>query len=147
MQDEAPPLQGVLETSLYVEDLDRATRFYGDALGFPVLVRSQRLVAFDAGRASVLLLFPKGDLPDMADARGLVPGHGGGGRLHVAFAIGADDLPAWRDRLAGGRVALVGEYRWPRGGTSLYFHDPRRPCRRARDAGIMGDLLSAPRIR
>ena len=124
MQTQAPPLNGVLETSLYVGDLGRAMRFYRDALGFPVLVQSQRLVALDAGRASVLLLFPKGDLPDMADEHGLVPGHGGGGRLHVAFAIAADDLPTWRDRLVGQGVALVGEYRWPRGGMSLYFHDP-----------------------
>ena len=61
---------------------------------------------------------------DIIDERGVIPGHGGSGRLHFAFSIAADDLDSWRTRLAGRGIAIVGEYRWPRGGTSLYFRDP-----------------------
>lgn len=124
MPDPAPALNGVLETALYVADMARALAFYRDALGLPVLVENDRLTALDAGRASVLLLFPRGDLPDFEDGDGLVPGHGGSGRLHMAFAVTAESLPAWRDRLAAHGVGLAGEYRWRRGGTSLYVHDP-----------------------
>lgn len=46
------------------------------------------------------------------------------GRLHVAFAIEAADLTAWRDRLARHGVPVAGEYRRPLGGTSLYLYDP-----------------------
>lgn len=120
-----PRIHGVLETSLYVEDLARSTRFYRDALGFPILFESPRLVAFDAGRQSVLLVFPKGAATaDLHEDRGTIPGHDGSGRLHVAFAIGPETLEPWRTRLAGMQVAITGEYRWPRGGTSLYFEDP-----------------------
>jgi catechol 2,3-dioxygenase-like lactoylglutathione lyase family enzyme len=46
------------------------------------------------------------------------------GRLHLAFSIGADDLDAWRQRLCERGVDIVSEYRWPRGGVSLYMCDP-----------------------
>jgi catechol 2,3-dioxygenase-like lactoylglutathione lyase family enzyme len=120
-----PQIEGVLETSLYVEDLARSTTFYRDGLGLPVLFNSPRLVAFDAGRRTVLLIFPKGATgEDLHEARGTIPGHEGYGRLHVAFAIAADSVEDWRARLAELGVPMTGEYRWPRGGLSLYFKDP-----------------------
>jgi catechol 2,3-dioxygenase-like lactoylglutathione lyase family enzyme len=42
----------------------------------------------------------------------------------LALSIAAADLDAWRARLAECNVEIVGEYRWPRGGVSLYFRDP-----------------------
>jgi catechol 2,3-dioxygenase-like lactoylglutathione lyase family enzyme len=119
-----PKIDGILETSLYVNDLARAAAFYRDVLGFALLFESRRLIALDAGRRGVLLLFPKGvPIEDSRDESGLVPGHGGQGRLHLAFAIAAEDLEAWRARLADRGVPLIGEYHWGRGGTSLYFND------------------------
>jgi catechol 2,3-dioxygenase-like lactoylglutathione lyase family enzyme len=47
----------VLETALYVNDLDRAVAFYADDLGRPLLLRNARMAALDGGRRSVLLLF------------------------------------------------------------------------------------------
>ena len=61
---------------------------------------------------------------DVVEAGGVIPGHDGRGRLHLALSIKADDLGAWRRRLAEQGVETVGEYRWPRGGTSLYMRDP-----------------------
>ena len=55
---------------------------------------------------------------------GTIPGHDGRGRLHLALSISAQDLDLWRKRLADRGVDIVGEYRWPRGGTSLYIRDP-----------------------
>ena len=87
--------------------------------------RTHRLVAFDAGQGGVLLLFQAGATSeDLTDSRGTVPGHEGVGRLHMAFAVAAEDLPAWRQRLAELGLPLAGEVRWSRGGTSLYIRDP-----------------------
>jgi len=121
----APRIDGLLETSLYVADLDRAAAFYERVLGLRAMLRSPRLVALDAGRQGVLLLFLAGATSaDVVDSSGTIPGHEGTGRLHMAFAVPAADLEAWRARLAEAGVALTGEMAWPRGGASLYFSDP-----------------------
>lgn len=116
---------GVLETSLYVSDLARSIAFYRDLLGMAVLLESPRIAALDAGRSTVLLLFPKGAAAqDVHDDRGVIPGHDGAGRLHLAFAVEADKRESWRARLETAGVVMRGEYAWPRGGVSLYFEDP-----------------------
>ncbi|MDR6292031.1 catechol 2,3-dioxygenase-like lactoylglutathione lyase family enzyme [Inquilinus ginsengisoli] len=120
-----PRISGLLETSLYVADLDRASAFYEGVLGLRVMLRSPRLVALDAGRQGVLLLFLAGATSaDVVEAGGTIPGHEGAGRLHMAFAVPAEDLDAWRARLATAGVALTGEMAWARGGVSLYIADP-----------------------
>jgi catechol 2,3-dioxygenase-like lactoylglutathione lyase family enzyme len=121
-----PPLvDGLLETSLYARDLKLTVTFYRDLFGFRTLVDSPRLVAFDVAARSVLLVFQAGATEDdVVDARGTIPGHDGRGRLHLALSIASQDLEAWRKRLVERGVEVVGEYRWPRGGTSLYIRDP-----------------------
>jgi catechol 2,3-dioxygenase-like lactoylglutathione lyase family enzyme len=125
MPDPAPPIEGLLETSLYAGDVKRTAAFYADLFGFNALVDSPRLVAFEVAAKHMLLVFQRGATEDdIADARGIIPGHDGDGRLHLALKIAAADLEVWRARLAERGVAIAGEYRWPRGGTSLYFRDP-----------------------
>jgi len=110
---------------LYARDLGLTAAFYRDVLGLPVLLDTPRLVALDAGKQGVLLIFQQGATSsDITDARGTIPGHEGSGRLHVALGIAAADAEAWRTRLAEAGVRLTGEYRWPAGGVSLYFSDP-----------------------
>jgi catechol 2,3-dioxygenase-like lactoylglutathione lyase family enzyme len=120
-----PPIAGLLETSLYARDLNRTAAFYRDLFGLGTLVDSPRLVAFAVAARSVLLVFQAGSTEgDVVDARGRIPGHDGSGRPHLALSIASDDLDAWRKRLVERGVEVVGEYRWPRGGTSLYIRDP-----------------------
>jgi catechol 2,3-dioxygenase-like lactoylglutathione lyase family enzyme len=122
---EAPAIQGLLETSLYARDLAHTAGFYRELFQFKALVDSPRLVAFDIAGRSVLLVFQAGATEDdVVDARGRIPGHDGRGRLHLALSIAAKDLDAWRERLIECGVEIVGEYRWPRGGVSIYFRDP-----------------------
>ena len=124
-QERALAVDGLLETSLYARDLQRTAAFYRDLFGLKTLVDSPRLIAFEIARRSVLLVFQAGATEeDVVEARGVIPGHEGRGRLHLAFSIGAQDLDAWRKRLAERGVDLAGEYRWPRGGVSLYMRDP-----------------------
>ena len=55
-----PKLSRVLETALYVADLDRAAAFYADVMGLPCIHADRRMRAFDVGGNGVLLLFPQG---------------------------------------------------------------------------------------
>jgi catechol 2,3-dioxygenase-like lactoylglutathione lyase family enzyme len=120
-----PPVGGLLETALYVADLNRSLAFYEGVLGLPVMLRNPRMAALDAGRQGVLLLFQQGSTSqDSVSERGTVPGHEGQGRLHMAFAIASDAVAPWRDHLARHGVPLAGEMHWPRGGLSLYVRDP-----------------------
>lgn len=120
-----PRLDGILETSLYVEDLGRAGCFWEEVMGLPVLAADARFRAYDAGRGGVLLLFLQGATNETVHLPGgTIPPHDGQGRLHLAFAIAADQKEAWEARLAERGVAVEGRTRWPRGGESLYFRDP-----------------------
>lgn len=120
-----PGLARVLETALYVEDLDRAARFYEGVLELPVLSSDTRFKAYDVGGASVLLLFRKGATTEtVVLPGGTIPPHDGAGKLHMAFAIAADDLGAWEERLGQHGVPIEARTRWPRGGQSIYVRDP-----------------------
>lgn len=115
----------MVETALYVRDLDRAVAFYADDLGRPLLLRNARMAALDAGRRSVLLLFLSGaSSSDMATPGGTIPGHDGSGRLHMAFAIADADFSAWQEHLTLRGIAITSVVRWPGGGRSLYVADP-----------------------
>jgi catechol 2,3-dioxygenase-like lactoylglutathione lyase family enzyme len=119
-----PPLGRVLETSLYVSDMDRARVFYETVLGLEPMMQDPRLTAYPAGPASVLLLFRHGTTNEPAPTPGgIIPPHDGSGRLHYAFSISADTLQAWRTHLSRHGVTIESEVNWPRGGCSLYFRD------------------------
>jgi len=120
-----PQLDAVLETALYVDDLDRAVRFYRDVLELKPLYQDSRLTAFSVGDRNVLLLFPRGgSLETVHMPGGTIPPHDGSGPLHVAFAIAKDELPRWEERLAANNIAIEGRTTWKRGGESIYFRDP-----------------------
>jgi len=120
-------LDRVIETSLYVNDLERAARFYEDVLGLPALTADSRFRAYDVGWRSVLLIFLRGaTLETVHMPGGTIPPHDGHGPLHIAFAIPADELPDWEQRLDEHGVGIEGRTKWARGGVSLYFRDPDR---------------------
>jgi catechol 2,3-dioxygenase-like lactoylglutathione lyase family enzyme len=121
----APKIAGVLETALYVEDLDRAAAFYEDVLGLKLINKDQRFAGYMAGPRSVLLLFKRGStLETVHLPGGTIPPHDGQGTLHVAFAIDADALAPWEAHLGTHDIAIEGRTDWPRGGKSIYFRDP-----------------------
>ena len=120
-----PIIRGLLETALYVEDLERAADFYERLFGFARLYAEPRLIALAIPGRQVLLLFLKG----ASSGRNVVPGgvippHDGFGRLHLAFAIDPSQRTAWRDALTAAGIALESEVIGDRGGHSLYFRDP-----------------------
>jgi catechol 2,3-dioxygenase-like lactoylglutathione lyase family enzyme len=118
-------LDGVLETALYVDDLPRARAFYADTLRLAVLYEDSRMCAFAVGTRSVLLLFPRGgSLKTVVMPGGTIPPHDGSGPLHVALAVGAEQLPAWEAHLQARGIVIEGRTAWKRGGHSIYFRDP-----------------------
>lgn len=122
---ERPPVRGMLEYGLYVEDLERALGFYRRAFGFPCLFSNDRMAALDVERRDVLLLFTQGASAEPSETPGgTLPGHDAAGEQHIAFAIDHRDLDAWRAWLRELEIAIEGEVGWDRGGHSLYFRDP-----------------------
>jgi len=121
----APPLAGVLETALYVDDMVRARAFYEAALGLAPMFADERLTAYPVGERSALLLFQRGATSETVTLPGgTIPPHDGAGPLHCALAVAAADLPAWEARLAAHGVPIEGRTHWPRGSVSVYFRDP-----------------------
>jgi catechol 2,3-dioxygenase-like lactoylglutathione lyase family enzyme len=119
-----PRIRRILETALYCRDLAKTAAFYQQLLEATPLLSGDRLVALDAGERTVLLLFQQGNSGPLDTSGGLVPGHDGNGPVHLAFAVDADEIPAWESRLGELGVAVESRVRWGRGGTSLYFRDP-----------------------
>jgi catechol 2,3-dioxygenase-like lactoylglutathione lyase family enzyme len=114
----------ILETVVYCDDLARSAAFYQSLLNAAPMLTGDRLVALDAGGGSVLLLFQRGNSGPLDTPGGLVPGHDGGGPVHLAFAIDTDTVAAWEARLAELGIAIESRVRWDRGGLSIYFRDP-----------------------
>jgi len=114
----ASPLS-VVETAIYVDDLDAAEDFYQRVLGLRVVGKvAHRHVFFQVGESDVLLAFNPvttltGDTP-----------HGATGPGHFALGIEMQALHAWRQRLRTLGVAIEAEVEWPAGGKSIYFRDP-----------------------
>lgn len=115
-----PAPAAVLETCLYAADLDDCARFYGDVLGLDAFSREAgRHVFFRCGSAMFLLFDP-----ERTGGGGGVPSHGGMAGGHVAFAVPAERIGQWRERLANAGIEIEQEIEWPGGGVSLYVRDP-----------------------
>ncbi len=120
-----PPLDGILETGIYVEDLDRAAAFYSDVFGLAPVMRDSRLVTLDVGGGRVLLLFLRGASTRQAELPGgSIPPHDGSGPMHFAFAAEHADMSAWEEHLTRLGVPVESTLDWPNGSRSLYFRDP-----------------------
>jgi catechol 2,3-dioxygenase-like lactoylglutathione lyase family enzyme len=120
-----PRVSGVLETSLYVEDLDCSHAFYQRLFGFELFMSDGRMCALGVPGEQVLLLFRHGMTDQPAPAGGgFIPPHHGRGALHLCFAIPYGELAAWESHLAHSGIEIESRLRWPHGGTSLYFRDP-----------------------
>ena len=120
-----PDLTGVLETSLYVDELERSIRFYKEVFQLEPLMADARFCALSVSDRQVLLLFRKGATTGPSETPGgVIPGHDATGRSHLAFSIVASELQDWERRLADKKIAVESKVSWARGGSSLYLRDP-----------------------
>ncbi|MCB8882376.1 VOC family protein [Acidisoma cellulosilytica] len=120
-----PRVGRILETSLYVADLDLAQGFYELVFAFPVLFRDARMCALDVPGRQALLLFKHGATIEPSETPfGTIPAHGSEGVQHLCFSIAQEDIARWQVHLDSLGIVVESRVVWPRGGTSLYFRDP-----------------------
>jgi len=120
-----PRITGVLETCLYVADIERSALFYERLFGLQRMLCNDRICAFAVAGRDVLILFLQGATTKAVSLPGgILPPHDGSGQNHFAFAIPAEDLAAWEKRLKEAGVAIESRVHWESGGDSLYFRDP-----------------------
>jgi len=116
-----PKSDGLLESSLYVQDVAASARFYERIFGFRMVSDfGERGCAMQAGERQVLLLFKKGGSLSIPSP------HDGDGELHIAFAIPASELARWEVWLEENGIAVEEKRTWDLGGQSIYFRDPDR---------------------
>lgn len=114
-------VQHILETCLYVDDLERAENFYRDVLGLELFAKQEdRHIFFRCGETMFLLFNPETTLQA---GTGMSP-HGAKGPGHAAFVMEAGEADRWREWLTHQGVAIESEVNWPNGGYSIYFRDP-----------------------
>ena len=120
-----PNVTHVLETALYVSDLDVSQGFYERLFGFPVFLRDARMAALGVPGRQVLLLFRRGaSVEPSRTPFGVIPSHDGQGVLHMAYAIAADQVDPWLAALSEASVAVESRLDWESGSTAIYFRDP-----------------------
>lgn len=109
----------VVETGIYVEDLERARSFYEGVLGLKV-VQSEpgRHVFLNAGKSMLLLFRAERTLEETK-----LPPHGAAGSQHFALQVEEKDYENWKQRLKSKGVEIEQEVGWG-GSRSLYFRDP-----------------------
>lgn len=120
METVKPQTTGVLETCLYVDDLDAAQHFYEQILGLELFSRVDGRHAFFKCGSGMLLLFK----PEASRQGNDLPGHGTHGPGHCCLRIAEETYLTWKVYLQAHHVPIIAEQDWPRGGRSMYFHDP-----------------------
>jgi catechol 2,3-dioxygenase-like lactoylglutathione lyase family enzyme len=123
---------GILESALYVDDLDKAEAFYGGVLGLERISRvGNRHVFFRCGDGVLLLFNPAETVkPPAPDAKLPVPPHGTKGEGHLCFRASGEEIERFRAYLESHGVAIEADFHWPArddepsGGRSIYFRDP-----------------------
>ena len=114
-------IKAIVETAVYVDNLQATETFYRTVLGLLVIGKEPgRHVFFQVGEGNVLLAF----LADATLKGDQLPSHGATGPGHFALGIEAESFDAWRKLLHDHGVAVEKEVEWPRGGKSFYFRDP-----------------------
>jgi len=85
-------IKAIIETAIYVADLDETEAFCGTILGLTVITKEPgRHVFFQVGASSVLLAF----IAETTLRGDYLPPHGAKGPGHFALGIEADALDAW----------------------------------------------------
>ena len=99
-------IKKVLETCLYVDDLEAAEAFYKDVLELELHSKKENRHLFFSLENQMLLLFkPETTLPD----------HGAKGPGHVAFDVKSEEVDIWKEKLLSKSIEIESEHTWPNG--------------------------------
>lgn len=121
-----PTTHRIVETCLYVADVDRAAEWYRRVFGFPIIfAQEKRLRVLEVAHDQMLLLFKeKATLQPITMAAGVIPSHDGSGPTHIAFAMRTEEAEQWEKHLATYDIAIESRVLWGDNDKSLYFRDP-----------------------
>jgi catechol 2,3-dioxygenase-like lactoylglutathione lyase family enzyme len=132
-------LEGMLETALYADDLDKAEDFYEGVLGLAKIARAANRHVFFRCGAGVLLIFnPQETIKPPAAHALQVPAHGTTGAGHACFRVSPENLEVIAGQLKAAGVEIESEVSWPQGGRSIYFRDPAGNSLECAEARIWG---------
>ena len=120
-----PSTSRIVETALYVADVDKAAAWYREIFNFPIIfAQENRLRVLQVGHDQVLLLFREGgSLTPTALPGGVIPAHDGSGPAHIAFAMQTADAGEWVKHLKAHGVDIESRVDWGKDDLSLYFRD------------------------
>ena len=108
------------------------------------MVGDDRFCAFDVAGHDVLLLFRKGGTPEpVRTPGGVIPAHDGEGRLHLAFAVGREELDGWEARLRDQGIEIESRVDWKRAGERLLPGSGRPPAELA-TPGLWANYSTCP---
>ena len=120
-----PRLSHLLETSLYVGDLERSRKFYERVFGLKAVLEDERMVGLELPGSAILLLFRRGGSTQPSETPGgTIPPHDAEGSQHICLAIPLASLQDWERHLMVNGVVVESRVVQTHGGTSLYFRDP-----------------------
>lgn len=115
----------ILETAVYVDDLDAAESFYGGLLGLEKVGRvGNRHIFYRCGPGMLLVFNPEETRGPAGNPALPVPPHGTVGEGHMCFAADAARLEALAGLFTGAGIAIEADFRWPNGARSVYVRDP-----------------------
>ena len=118
-------IDSILETALYVDDLDAAEAFYGELLGLERVLRAGDRHVFYRCGPGILLIFNRAEtLKPPPDDALPVPPHGTTGPGHVCFRMDGPAIDRMVEKLNKAGIVIESDFRWPTGARSIYFRDP-----------------------
>src|SRR5258708_12035208 len=101
-----PGVVGILETSLYVANVQSSVAFYQSIFDFPLLLNTERIATFRVADGQVLLLFKiGGSIAPMTSSEGTIPPHDATALTHIAFSIATADFDGGQTWLAEHNIA------------------------------------------
>jgi catechol 2,3-dioxygenase-like lactoylglutathione lyase family enzyme len=123
----------IIETVIYVKDLERSEQFYTKLLGLKQAFADEKQRKHSRRKGEIFLRAGESILeicdPRKTSRNPKLPKHGAKGSLHVAFEIRAQDLKIWKkkvkDILKEYGKDIEKEKLWrPELSRSIYFRDP-----------------------
>ena len=122
----APKIATLVETSLYVANLEQSARFYTKVLGLEIESQLKGRHIFLIAGQSMLLLFDPKYLKHEHHEEGekALPQIYELGKTHIAFEIDPKNYDEWKETIRNNGVAIEAEKTWQKGNRSIYFRDP-----------------------
>ncbi|MEM7030135.1 MAG: VOC family protein [Chloroflexota bacterium] len=111
----------ILETCLYVDDLQAAEAFYKRVLGLECFARNEGRHAFFRCGEQLFLIF---NAEETKKSTGTIPPHGAVGEGHVGFRMEPEESMSWYKHLEKLNITIESEVPSENGYSAIYFRDP-----------------------